>query len=294
MITKGNRYYTEHLMIDYSLREGNFSMKEKHLHNEYEIYLLLDGEGTCFIDNANCSMKKGDLVFIDSQTAHATDFSNCPVHKRLLIEMDSHYFEEPILLVSSISLTNFFKNNMGVVSLQDADFKKAKNILTSIYNEAKEQNENYEYMVSLKLAEFFITLNRITEKNLFSSSFAEIKKPQLQIVKKAVEFILKNLDKNISLNSVSEYLYINKSHLSRIFKEVTGMTVHEYMNVHRIRKAREYLIETDLNIDEIAKYCGFQSTTYFTTVFTNHTTFSPSRYRKNQQQLQMTNRLTHS
>ena len=283
MITKRNRYFTEHLMIDYAIREGNFSMKEKHMHSEYEIYLLLEGEGHIFINNICYPIKSGDLIFIDSQMPHATDFSSCPMHKRFVVELNVLFFEETLLSLSSISLTNFFKINTGVISLLDGDFRNIRDTLTSIYTEAKEKKENYEHMISLKLSALFILLNRITSITQASPSFCHLKKSQLLLVENAVEFILNNFNTDISLNSISECLYINKSHLSRVFKEVTGMTVHEYINVHRIRKAREYLLDSNLTLHEISRHCGFHSITYFTTTFTRHTSFSPSRYRKNHQ-----------
>lgn len=71
-----------------------------------------------------------------------------------------------------------------------------------------------------------------------------------------------------------------KSYICRIFKEVTGYTISEYTNIHRIRKAKRYLEETDMSISQIANALGYESLTYFERTFKTYMTLSPLKYRK--------------
>ena len=56
---------------------------------------------------------------------------------------------------------------------------------------------------------------------------------------------------------------MSKSYLSRVFKECTGYTVNEYINVNRIQQARKLLAETPLPVSDIASSLGYESVTYF-------------------------------
>ena len=58
---------TDGISIDRIRRDAAFSMPRKHLHNEYEIYYLLEGERYYFIDRRTCHVTGGSLVFIDRQ-----------------------------------------------------------------------------------------------------------------------------------------------------------------------------------------------------------------------------------
>jgi two-component system response regulator YesN len=88
-----------------------------------------------------------------------------------------------------------------------------------------------------------------------------------EYTKKAISYILKNYTKNLSLNEVAEYVGINSSYLSRVFKEDCGMGFVEYLNKIRVGYAKQ-LIETEgLKLKDVAKRVGFNNYTYFFKVF---------------------------
>ena len=71
----------------------------------------------------------------------------------------------------------------------------------------------------------------------------------------------------------------NAYHLSRIMKEETGRTLHQYLIYYRIRIAKNYLLTTEYDMDEIAYRSGFCSAAYFIKTFRTHTGMTPKRYR---------------
>jgi YesN/AraC family two-component response regulator len=103
--------------------------------------------------------------------------------------------------------------------------------------------------------------------------------PKHRKVSEVASYIIANPSEAISLNNLAEHFYISKHYLSRIFKEVTGFTVSEYINIHRIKRAKELLLHTDYNISEVANLCGYESITYFERVFSKYTETSPLKYR---------------
>ena len=60
------------LTIDRIVRNYDFNMPHKHIHEEYEIYYLIDGERYYFIENQIFHVKKGSLVFINRNQIHQT------------------------------------------------------------------------------------------------------------------------------------------------------------------------------------------------------------------------------
>jgi two-component system response regulator YesN len=71
-------------------------------------------------------------------------------------------------------------------------------------------------------------------------------------------------------------------HLSRKFKEKTGVGLNEYMVIFRLKKAKEFLLTRDkMSICEVAFHCGFNDSNYFSWLFKKTYGVTPSQYRKN-------------
>ena len=86
--------------------------------------------------------------------------------------------------------------------------------------------------------------------------------------------------RELSLEEIAQRFYLSKYYVCRLFKEVTGYSINEYINIHRVQKAQWYLTETDLSISEIAGQIGFGSMTHFEKIFKTYTTMTPLKYRK--------------
>ncbi|MGN6711218.1 MAG: helix-turn-helix transcriptional regulator [Anaerocolumna jejuensis] len=75
------------------------------------------------------------------------------------------------------------------------------------------------------------------------------------------------------------FLYEISSNISRLFKQTTGLSLFDYINQYRINKDKEYLIQSDLTINPIAKKTGFDTPQYFSIVFRKATGMTPKEYR---------------
>lgn len=98
----------------------------------------------------------------------------------------------------------------------------------------------------------------------------------------AKEYVaLHYMDGELSLGKISEALGISLPYLSAIFTETTGEKLSSYLNHYRIRQARRFLSETNLNISEIGYKCGFNSAQSFGRVFKKTVGITPKQYREN-------------
>jgi len=101
-----------------------------------------------------------------------------------------------------------------------------------------------------------------------------------RVAKEAKHFIESHYAEPLSLNVVSESVFLSPSYFSSLFKEYTKLTFSEYMTKVRIEKAKGLLERLDLNITEIAGEVGYEDFNYFSQVFKKITGLSPSEYRK--------------
>lgn len=100
------------------------------------------------------------------------------------------------------------------------------------------------------------------------------------LVRKVITKIDYDLTADLSLKVQAEYLNVNPSYLSTLFKKETGMTLTEYINRKRIEHALLLLNSTDMQIQMIAQYCGITDVNYFTKTFKKIVGKTPKEYRE--------------
>ena len=94
------------------------------------------------------------------------------------------------------------------------------------------------------------------------------------------EYIQKNPEKDLSLNTLAAYAGLSPSYFHSAFKKCVGKTVREYVEDQRLKKAIGLLITTEKTLVEIAYDCGFSSQSYFNYVFKRKMNLSPREYVK--------------
>lgn len=99
-------------------------------------------------------------------------------------------------------------------------------------------------------------------------------------VRQAKNYILKNYNRNISLESLAEELRLNQSYVSSIFKDGTGINFKQFLTDVRMDNAKRLLRETNLNISQIAYEVGYKNAFYFANTFTAHEGVKPQEYRR--------------
>jgi len=98
-------------------------------------------------------------------------------------------------------------------------------------------------------------------------------------VAKARDFIEKHLHEPLTLGTVARTAGFSESHFCRIFREVTGLTMTDYISRRRIERAKKELLKVDSRVSSVAFDVGFQSISQFNRVFTKITGTSPTKWR---------------
>ena len=93
------------------------------------------------------------------------------------------------------------------------------------------------------------------------------------------DYINKNYQSDITLDSLADKFFISRAGLTRSFKNITGITIIQYLTTVRITKACNLLKNTTSSITEISDECGFGNVTYFEKVFRRLRGMTPRQYR---------------
>lgn len=78
---------------------------------------------------------------------------------------------------------------------------------------------------------------------------------------------------------ISSALHVNPAYLSRLFKARVGQNLSDYLSTQRLRCACRYLAAGELSVKDVSSLCGYNSYSYFFTVFKKHMGLTPKEYR---------------
>ncbi|MGG3279114.1 response regulator [Paenibacillus solani] len=99
-----------------------------------------------------------------------------------------------------------------------------------------------------------------------------------KVIYKAIDYIKRRLSEDITVGDCAAHVHLSASYFSSLFKQVTGMTVTQYMTSERIQKARQLLVE-GAQVQEVAAAVGYEERRYFSEMFKKITGQTPSEFR---------------
>lgn len=130
---------------------------------------------------------------------------------------------------------------------------------------------------------YFITDIFSCIKDYIVDTFKSANKSMLSDISKeytdaAISHMNAHFDKDITVQDIADVVGVSRYHLSRIFKENTGITLMEYLNELRFNKAEALLKDTSMSINEVAKTIGFNNISYFNRKFKQKFGTTPSQF----------------
>ena len=94
------------------------------------------------------------------------------------------------------------------------------------------------------------------------------------------EYIQANLEQNLTLTDLAGVVNLSTSHLTKLFKQSQGRTLHQYLIHCRIERAKQLLKHKQLTIAEVATQVGFSDQSHFTHHFKRQTGLTPRVFRQ--------------
>ncbi|MDR1604470.1 MAG: DNA-binding response regulator [Gracilibacteraceae bacterium] len=120
----------------------------------------------------------------------------------------------------------------------------------------------------------------------WTRDFAEVglivKKYQIldnQLIHPIGQYVVTHVDERLSLDDLSERLYLNKTYISHIFKKVSGVSLVNFQLEVKIDRAKILLRDGSRKISAIAEQVGYGNVNYFRKIFKDFTGMSPGEYR---------------
>lgn len=253
-----------------------------HSHQEYEIYFFHEGKCRYLIHNQIYDLEPGDIIIMDGMTLHKANVQENIDYVRSVIHFSPAWLQGALEGLDGMYLLDIFKNLGHCLIRTDENeiLQELEGILKRLAK-VKKGLDSKEKQIKMKtlLMQILLILQDLvkTEYAYFPKNDGDKAKHAERIA----TYIQMNYMHALSLDKIAEDLNVSKYYMSHLFKEVTGLTIMEYLMECRLTQVK-YLLEMkpDLPLQKIALESGFVSAAHFSRYFKEKIGMTASDYRK--------------
>ncbi len=227
-----------------------------HAHEMMEIFCFISGNAQFLVEGNAYSLSAGDIMIMRPAETHMMQIQSDVPYERVAIHFSQAYIER-ICPGSSERLRAFADRGIGEGNLyRPKDFLSdhVKSCLLSMAKNCPLLNDPERYL-------FVNLLSVLEEIDMSFDVKSTLSKPSEpldseELSRKLVDYINRNLYKELSVKQLSEIFFISTAQLNRIFKRSTGSSVWEYILVKRLLEARRR-IKSGEPASKVCYLCGF-------------------------------------
>lgn len=249
-----------------------------HLHPEYEIVFIRNGQGTVRVDKYSEPYSDGILIFLGPNIPHMP-FGNKQFksNAEIVIQFSEAFVKE--------KLAHFPEFEMMIHFIQQAPYgilfsSETHRKLASSFLKFKQQNDTEKLLNFVQIL-YQLSISEDQRNILKSKHTIDINKHSSKRISTVFQYINEHYDKEIRSHHIANQLGLTPNSFCRMFKASTNQSFISFLNEFRIKKAQEYFTENkNIAISEVMYRCGFNDPSYFSRQFKKYTGLLPNEYLK--------------
>ena len=236
-----------------------------HWHEFYEIELFLGGSGIATMNGKDYNIERGRLFWVTPTDIHSYVLTEKSETVNISFSINS---------IEDISITERLSMHNGdTILLDDDEIEWILMMSKKIRNELRCGEFLAKKYISQIMGCIIIEILRKIERRKFSDNTPNS-------IQQAVHYICLHFRENITLENISSYVGLSKNHFCEKFHSSMDITFKEYLTKVRLDYALRLILYTDISINDVSYFSGFNSVSYFLRIFKKKFNISPLAYRK--------------
>ncbi len=243
-----------------------------HSHSSFTVTAVLSGQLQATIGAGNFDISPGQTALTNTGQFHSGRARNVEfvsieispvIINELVMEIGLTRTHSEITFRSSVVTDAFITDSARRVAREMADLGPGHGAML----------DALARQIVIHLLRSHLTVRKSTRVELSRAGLVDRR------LRRAIEFMHDNFSRELQLEEIASAAYLSEYHFARLFKQITGVTVHVYLANIRLERARKLIVETAYSINEIAAMVGYQSQSHFTKIFKSATGITPRAYR---------------
>jgi AraC family transcriptional regulator of arabinose operon len=243
-------------------------MVKYHSHQYYELYYLIDGDRSYFLNKKFYQVTSGDFALSPPEVSHKMVGS---VSESIIIRFSLDYLPAEI----RDDVKEIFEFAVIKTPPQMREYVEAS--LKKIFMEYSKSWPYRDLIVKKLFSILMIELIRIFNKNPLEA----YRDNYDYRIRNVIEYINENYANKMNIENLAEMALMSRSNFFRCFKNNVGISPNEYIQKVRIETAVKLLNNNALSVYGIAEKVGFSSVNYFSHIFKKNFGINPKKYRQN-------------
>lgn len=251
----------------------------RHWHEEAELIYVSGGHLKVTVWSETFHVTSGDIVIVLPHAIHSieqigtesAEYYNIVFHFSIFGK-DTSYDKYLKPFLTHEKKVNYCERSGSVLN------EGLKPLVLSLIEHRRSSHTTHEYLVKANL---FMIIHLLNQHCVDAKENEMALHLSYDKLKMALYWVRLSYAQDIPVKKAASLCGFSESHFMKLFKELTGMSFTAYLISYRLELAAKQLIETDLNIIEIALNCGFHNHSYFTRAFTKKYAATPMKYRSN-------------
>lgn len=248
------------------IHEKNKCACNAHIHNAAELLYVVNGSYDLTLDNIPYKISEGDLILFCSGAIHYIVAGENEINSYYVIKIPPSFL---IGFASNDTGAEYAmrfalnrKENKCVWRKEELLESEIKHVLDALINEHTQKKHAFEITLKLKIMELLVAILRTDAPNRHSAN-----DQTTRLIYSAMCHIQEKYSEEIDEKELAKSYGMSYSYFSRSFKRVTGITFKEYLNRTRISNAERFLFQNGGLVSDAATACGYNSISYFISVY---------------------------
>lgn len=246
-----------------------------HFHYQYELILTVGGSAVFNVSGKNYKLEPGTILCISNLENHFI-ISYSEGYDRFAVRFSSEALSE--LIHDPLLLSIFKQRPEGFCHLYTCSAEELKRyilLLRIMLAEYQGQKPYWDYLIASKMRDILVCMYR-KQPEAFPGTRSQAGH---MVIFDIQNYIEGHLTEDLRLETIAGRFFINQYYLSHRFPYVTGYTFKQYVVMTRLSKAKDLLLHTQREIQDIAVSVGFSGASHFVRIFRQNEGITPLQYR---------------